>query len=83
MCAGKQPVGVALSDGEHARPQDVPGAPDEKDLALEAVEHVVLDALTSSARPQWPAWRLLVEPLIGMSGERTGVQSRPQMGHTQ
>ena len=56
---GRNPIGVVLSDGEHSWFAAVPGAVGAKDLTLEQVEHVVLDALTASERPVWPKWRAL------------------------
>jgi hypothetical protein len=49
-----------MSDGDHSWTAEVPGTADQRDLTLDQVEHVVLDALTSSERPKWPEWRLLV-----------------------
>ena len=57
---GKNPIGVILWDGEHTWVAEAPGSAGRSDLTLEQVEHVVLDALTSSERPTWPGWRLLV-----------------------
>ena len=79
---GKHPVGVILSDGEHTWVAEVPGAADQKDLTLEQVEHVVLDGMTSSARPQWPAWRLLVyrtlpPPDCPLGQSATPITTRP------
>jgi hypothetical protein len=51
------PVTVLLTDGENAWFAVAPGAPDSQDLTPGQVEHVVLDALMSPDRPQWPDWR--------------------------
>jgi hypothetical protein len=55
---GENPVTVVLADREHAWTAEPPGTA-HADLTLEQVEQVVLDALTSAARPQWPTWRPL------------------------
>jgi len=54
---GKHPVTVVMSDGEHSWWAAAPGSVDAQNLTPEQVEHVVLDALTSSTRPDWPEWR--------------------------
>lgn len=54
VCDGKHPIAVFLTDGEHTWSAEPSGAADQTALAPEQVEHVVLDALTSSQRPQWP-----------------------------
>ena len=65
VCDGKHPVNVVLTDGEHSWVAEPPGGPTATregpaELTLEQVEHVVVDALTSTERPHWPTWRLLV-----------------------
>jgi hypothetical protein len=57
---GRNPIGVVLSDGEHSWFAVPPGAVDAKDLTLEQVEHIVLDALTASEQPAWPEWRAMI-----------------------
>lgn len=61
MADRKQPMAVFLSDGEHAWVAEPPDAPQPTkghyaDLTLEQVEHVMVDALTSRERPEWPKW---------------------------
>lgn len=60
VCDGKHPIAVFLTDGEHTWSAEPLGAADQTALTPEQVEHVVLDGLTSSQRPQWPRWSLLV-----------------------
>jgi hypothetical protein len=57
---GRNPLAVVMSTGEHSWYATPPGAPDTQQLTLEQVEQVVLDALTASERPAWPAWHALV-----------------------
>ena len=57
VAEGRHPVSVVLSDGKDSWFATAPGA---TDLTPEQVEHVVLDALTSSERPQWPEWKPLI-----------------------
>ena len=56
---GKGSIGVVLSDGKDAWFAAVPGAADQTDLTHDQIEHVTLEALTSSERPSWPEWRPL------------------------
>lgn len=61
----KHPVRVLISEGEHSWVAEPPhGAPTTKggyaDMTPEQVEHVMVDALTSPERPQWPKWSDLV-----------------------
>jgi hypothetical protein len=53
---GRNPLTVVMSDGEHSWVAAAPGSVDDQDLTPEQVEHVMLDALASSARPEWPKW---------------------------
>jgi hypothetical protein len=56
---GKHPIDVILWDGEHSWVAEAPGSTDRGALTLEQVEHVVVDALSSSEPPSWPQWSLL------------------------
>jgi hypothetical protein len=65
VCDGKHPVGVFLADGEKSYVAEPPDATTKTkggyaDMTLEQVEHVMVDALTSPERPQWPTWSLLL-----------------------
>lgn len=53
-------VQVFLYDGDKTWWAAAPGSPDEQHLTPEQVEHILLDALASPARPSWPDWRYLV-----------------------
>jgi len=57
---GRHPVTVILHDGEKSWSAAAPGAADDQELTPDQVEHVLLDALASESRPQWPDWRYLV-----------------------
>ena len=57
---GHRPVQVVLSHGGKSWVAAVPGSDDDRDLTPDQVEHVLLDALTSSGPPSWPVWRHLV-----------------------
>jgi len=57
---GHHPVTVILSDGEKSWYAAAPGAADDQELTPDQIEHVLLDALTASSRPQWPDWRYLI-----------------------
>jgi hypothetical protein len=62
---GTPPVRVLLADGEKSWVAEPPDATTKAkggyaDMTLEQVEHVVVDALTSPDRPQWPRWSFLV-----------------------
>ena len=57
---GRHPVEVVMSDGESSWTAEPPGADGMRRLTPEQVQHVVLDALTSTGPPEWPAWRRLV-----------------------
>jgi hypothetical protein len=62
---GKPPVRVFLADGEKSWVAEPPDATTKAkggyaDMTLEQVEHVMVDALTSPDRPQWPRWSFLV-----------------------
>ncbi len=57
----KHPVRVFLSDGEHAWVAEPQGGAATTtggyaDMTPEQVEHVMVDALSSPERPQWPKW---------------------------
>lgn len=55
----RHPVTVLFSDGERSWFAVPPGAPDRQDLTPDQIEHVLLDALTSPGRPEWPDWHPL------------------------
>jgi hypothetical protein len=57
---GRHPVTVILATEEKSWYAAAPGAADDQALTPDQVEHVLLDALTASSRPQWPDWRYLV-----------------------
>ena len=59
VCDGKWPIGVFFTNGERSWVAEPPGG-GPSDLTPEQVEHVVVDALTSTQRPTWPEWRPLV-----------------------
>ncbi|WP_460662930.1 hypothetical protein [Kribbella swartbergensis] len=54
------PLGVYLADGDKSWFAAAPGATDKQGLTPDQIEHIMLDALTSPERPQWPEWRYLV-----------------------
>ncbi|TDD20080.1 hypothetical protein E1218_23045 [Kribbella turkmenica] len=54
------PVNVLLTDGETTWFATIRGTTNEQPLPPEQIEHVMLDALTSPAPPDWPEWRVLV-----------------------
>ncbi len=56
---GRHPVEVVMSDGEASWTAEPPDAPGARGLTPSQMEHVVLDALTSTGPPAWPAWRRL------------------------
>jgi hypothetical protein len=56
----RDPVNVFLTDGETTRFATTRGTTNEQPLTPEQIEHVMLDALTSPAPPDWPEWRVLV-----------------------
>jgi hypothetical protein len=65
VCDGKDPVRVFLADGEKSWVAEPPDATTKAkggyaDLTLEQVEFVMVDALTSPDRPEWPRWSFLV-----------------------
>lgn len=57
---GRLPISVFMSDGDKSWFAVAPGAPDDQELTPEQVEHVLLDALTSTGPPTWPEWRYLI-----------------------
>ena len=57
---GRHPVEVVMSDGESSWTAEPPGAEGVHGLTPDQVQHVVLDSLTSTGPPEWPAWRRLV-----------------------
>ena len=50
------PAGVFLSDGAGAWFAVPPGPEEELPLTPVEVEHIMLDAMSSSDRPAWPRW---------------------------
>lgn len=65
MGDGKDPVGILLADGDKCYVAEPPGATTIgrggfADLTLDQVEHVMVEAMTSPERPQWPKWSVLV-----------------------
>jgi hypothetical protein len=56
---GHHALGVYLADGDKSWVAAAPGAPDDLDLTPDQIEHIMLDALTSPERPDWPDWRLV------------------------
>jgi hypothetical protein len=52
----RYPPGVLLSDSSGAWFAVPPDAADNHPLTPGQVEHIVLEALTSPARPAWPRW---------------------------
>lgn len=52
----RYPPGVILSDSTGAWFAVPPDAADNDPLTLKQVEHIVIEAMTSPARPQWPRW---------------------------
>jgi hypothetical protein len=59
VAGGGRPTGVVMSDGDKPWFAAAPGAADGQDLTPDQVEHVMLDALSSSAPPEWAQWRRL------------------------
>ena len=59
VAEGGHPPAVVRSDGENSWFATEPGAPDDRSLTPDQVEHVVLDALTSAQAPAWPDWHAL------------------------
>jgi hypothetical protein len=54
-----RPVTVVMSDGKNSWYAVPPGAADDQALTPGQVEHIMLDALSSSGPPEWPDWRSL------------------------
>jgi hypothetical protein len=52
-------MSVFLSDGETTWTADPPPGTSQQELTAEQVEHVVLEALASPVRPEWPHWQVL------------------------
>jgi hypothetical protein len=56
----REPVTVLLTDGETTWCATIRGTTNEQPLTPEQIEHVMLDALTSPAPPDWPEWQVLI-----------------------
>jgi hypothetical protein len=56
QASGARPVNVFLSDGRNAWFAVPPGATDDRLLTPIQIEHIMLEAMTSTARPEWPRW---------------------------
>jgi hypothetical protein len=56
----RDPVDVLLTDGETTWFATIRGTTNEQPLTPEQIEHVMLDALTSPAPPNWPEWEVLI-----------------------
>jgi hypothetical protein len=57
---GRHPVAVVMFDGEHSWSATAPGAVGSQELTPDQIEHVMLEALTTPSRPQWPTWVNLI-----------------------